>query len=310
MVQPHISSQSDKELLDAYSNAVIDVVERVGPAVVKIQGHGLGSGVIITPDGFVLTNNHVIDKSEVIEVEVNAGKIFKAQLVGQDPVTDLALLRLPDNGLTFAELGNSDVLKVGQLVIAIGNPYGFQSTVSTGVVSALGRTMRGEAGRMIENIIQTDVSLNPGNSGGPLVDSRGKIVGINTAIIRQAAGIGLAVPSNTANWVVSELISYGKVRRGAFGITVKTTSISVHIQKILKLKLPTVVEVVSVQKNSAAEKAGVRKGDFIFEINHRQIGSVDEMHSLIGMKQAGTKFEMTILRNLSIKTATIVSEER
>jgi S1-C subfamily serine protease len=294
------SSQTDKELLDAYSNAVISVVDQVGPAVVKIQGQGIGSGVIITPDGFVLTNNHVVDKSNEIQVET-IGKTYKSELVGRDPATDLALLRLQDNGLPYAQLGNSDQLKVGQLVIAIGNPFGFQSTVSTGVISALGRTMRSTEGRLIDNIIQTDVSLNPGNSGGPLVDSRGKVVGINTAIIQQAAGIGLAIPGNTANWVISELISFGKVRRAILGISVKTSSISVQIQKILKLKMPTIVEVVSVQKNSPAEKAGLRKGDSIYKINGKQISGVDDIHRLIGQKKSGAEYAVTLFRGLQIK---------
>ncbi len=308
MVHPQTGTQSDKELLDAYSNAVISVVDLVGPAVVKIQGVGMGSGVIITPDGFVLTNNHVIEEANKIEVVVTTGKTYKAQLVGRDPATDLALLRLLDNGLPFAELGNSETLKVGQLVIAIGNPFGFQSTVSTGVVSALGRTMRSTQGKLIENVIQTDVSLNPGNSGGPLVDSRGKIVGVNTAIIRQAAGIGLAVPSNTATWVISELISNGRVRRGVFGITVHTISIGVQIQKILKLIMPTVVEVMSVQKNSPAYKAGLMKGDYIYRFNDKQISSVDELNRLVGQQRTGMKYTVTFLRDLHIKEVLVVSQ--
>lgn len=309
MVQLRSGSQNDNELLDAYSRAVINVVDSVGSTVVKIQGLGIGSGVIITPDGFVLTNNHVVEQSKKLEVLLTTGRTYNAQLVGRDPATDLALLRLPNNNLPFADLGNSDKLKVGQLVIAIGNPFGFQSTVSTGVISALGRSMRSPEGRLIENIIQTDVSLNPGNSGGPLVDSRGKIIGINTAIIKQAAGIGLSIPSNTAEWVISELITYGRVRRGIFGISVKTISIGVQIQKILKLTMPTVVEIISVQKNSPAEKAGLSKGDSIFKIDGRQISGVDEMHRLIGQKKPGTKYNITFLRALSIKEAQIISQE-
>jgi S1-C subfamily serine protease len=213
---PYSPSHDDNELLDAYSNAVISVVEKVGPSVVQIQtnknisptaqGQGLGSGVIITPDGFILTNNNVVDKAKTIEVGLTNGDSFPGEIVGTDPATDLALVRILANDLSYAELGNSEKLRVGQLVIAIGNPYGFQSTVSTGVVSALERTMRNSEGKFIENVIQTSVPLNPGNSGGPLVDSRGKVIGINTAIIAMAQGLGLAVSSNTATWVVSELI--------------------------------------------------------------------------------------------------------
>lgn len=317
----HSSIPNDKELLDAYSRAVINVVDSVGHAIVKIQtsknssdspsfeGQGIGSGVIVTPDGFVLTNHHVINGAKNIEVVLTSGQVHSAQVTGSDPATDLALIRLPINGLPFAQLGNSDDLKVGQLVIAIGNPYGFQNTVSTGVISALGRSMRSVEGRLIENIIQTDVSLNPGNSGGPLVDSRGKIIGINTAIIRQASGIGLAIPGNTASWVISEIITNGRVRRGIFGITIKTVSIPVQIQKILKLKNPTVAEVESVQKNSPADKADLQKGDHIYKANSKEIAGVDDLHRITALKKAGSKYRLTIVRDLHIKDILIESAE-
>src|SRR5579872_1242068 len=276
MNQTQRGRENDDQLLDAYSNTVVNVVEIIGPAVVQIKNladkesettHGMGSGVIITPDGFVLTNNHVVQGGKAMEVTLTTGKSYDGQLIGTDPATDLGLLRVLDNGLPFAQLGDSDRLRVGQLVIAIGNPYGFQSTVSTGVISALGRAMQNQEGKFIENIIQTDSSLNPGSSGGPLVDSQGKIVGINTAMIRMAQGIGLAVPSNTATWVISELISFGKVRRGILGIMAKTQSIAVQIQKIFKLKFPTLVEIISVEKGSAAENSGLKTGDLIFKVN-------------------------------------------
>ena len=213
---------SDQELLDAYSRAVIKVVETVGPSVVAIsirknraagrrgvqpEGAGAGSGVIITPDGFVLTNNHVVEDSDGLEVSLTDGRTFSAQVIGTDPATDLAVIRISDGSLPASELGDSDLLKVGQLVIAIGNPLGFQSTVSAGVVSALGRSLRSQSGRLIDGVIQTDVALNPGNSGGPLVDSRGRVVGINTAMIYMAQGISFAIPINTASWVVTELVN-------------------------------------------------------------------------------------------------------
>lgn len=321
MVNSSPSAFDDNEFLDAYSNAVIKVVDLVGPAVVKVQiktavadsqspqASGIGSGVIITPDGFILTNQHVIQKASIVEVVLINNKIFKAQIVGFDVATDLALLRIPCSGLPFAEFGNSDKLKVGQLAIAIGNPYGFQSTVSTGVISALNRTMNVENGRFIENIIQTDVSLNPGNSGGPLVDSRGKVIGINTAIIRQASGIGLAVPGNTASRIVSDLITFGRVRRGFLGINIQTQSIPVQVQNILKLNNPTVVEVLGVTKNSPASYAGLRSGDFIYKVNNQFISGADQLTSIISKHKPGAFFDVMIMRNYNILKIKIKSAD-
>lgn len=313
MDQSQSRYHNDNELLDAYSKAVIHVIQKVGPSVVQIKHkvkkdqsgqQGLGSGVIITPDGFVLTNNHVVQGAKALEVSLTTGKTYTADLIGQDPSTDLALVRLPDNGLPFAQLGNSEKLQVGQLVIAIGNPFGFQSTVSTGVVSALGRSLRGTNGRLIDNIIQTDVSLNPGNSGGPLVDSRGEIIGINTAIISMAQGIGFAVPSNTANWVTSELIAQGEVRRMTLGIAIKYGSIPVQVQKIWKLPNPQAVEIVSVEKGSLAHKAQLEVGDLVIKINGKFIMSVDDIHREIGQKMLDT-VTITVLRNYHIKDITL-----
>lgn len=313
MDQSQSPYQKDNELLDAYSKAVIHVIQNVGPSVVQIkhkvnknqpEKQGLGSGVIITPDGFVLTNNHVVEGAKELEVSLTTGKAYTADFIGQDPSTDLALIRLPDNGLPFAKLGNSEKLQVGQLVIAIGNPFGFQSTVSTGVVSALGRSLRGTNGRLIDNIIQTDVSLNPGNSGGPLVDSRGEIIGINTAIISMAQGIGFAVPSNTANWVTSELIQQGKVRRMILGISIKYSSIPVQVQKIWKLPQPIAVEIVSVEKGSLAQKAKLEAGDLVVKINDKAIVSVDDIHREIGQKMQ-ERVMLTVLRNYHLKSITL-----
>ncbi len=317
--QPNIPD--DNQLLDAYSNAVIHVVDKVGDATVQIkttkkfmdanrpEGLGMGSGVIITPDGFVLTNNHVIDQAGDIEVSLSSGKMYIGQIVGVDPSTDLALLRLLESKLPYAELGDSDQVRVGQLVIAIGNPYGFQSTVSTGVISALGRVIRNKEGKLIENVLQTDVPLNPGNSGGPLVDSRGKVIGINTAMIAMAQGIGLAISSNTASWVISELISFGRVRRGVFGIKASTCSIPVQIQKIFKLPLPTVVEIISIQKRTPADKAGLQKGDLILKLNDEQISGVDYLHRKLSQKRAGTTYTLLILRNHKLLDIEITSQE-
>src|SRR5436309_5372378 len=214
----------DAELLDAYSEAVIGVVGRVGPAVISVAPHptdeqpGQGSGFVITPDGFALTNSHVVGGRGRLRATTEEGDALDARLIGDDPSTDLALIRLAARDLPHADLGSSDGLRVGQLVIAMGNPFGFRSTVSTGVISALGRAMRSQQGRLIENIVQHTAPLNPGNSGGPLVDSKGRVVGVNTAIIALAQGLGFAVPGNTARWVTSELLTHGRVRRLALGI--------------------------------------------------------------------------------------------
>lgn len=320
MVNSSTGAIDDNELLDAYSGTVTKVVDRVGPAVVKIQtnkntsaaasaGEGIGSGVIITPDGFVLTNQHVINNANSVDVVLTNNKSYKARIVGKDPATDLALLRIQENGLPYADLGNSASLKVGQLAIAIGNPYGFQNTVSAGVISALNRNMSAPDGKYIENIIQTDVSLNPGNSGGPLVDSRCRVIGINTAIIRQAYGIGLAVPSNTAVWVVGDLIAYGRVRRGFLGISVRTQSIPVQIQAILKLKNPTVVEIIDIGKNSPAQQADLQKGDLIYKVDGSPLAGADELSRLSLRHKPGTTFELTVLRGLKILSIKITSQD-
>ncbi len=223
---------SEADLLDAYSRAVISVVQTIGPAVVSVMGakgdreSGMGSGFVLTPDGYALTNSHVVGGRQKLRAITADGDSLDAQLIGDDPATDLALLRLVSSDLPRAELGDSDNLQVGQLVIAMGNPFGFQSTVSTGVVSALGRAMRGHSGRLMENIVQHTAPINPGNSGGPLLDSRGRVVGINTAIIPMAQGLGFAIPSKTAQWVLMELMTHGRVRRLALGISATTNPVA------------------------------------------------------------------------------------
>jgi S1-C subfamily serine protease len=300
------TTSTDEELLDAYSNAVINVVEKVGPTVVSIgtkvrsqrnqPGEGAGSGVIIAPDGFVLTNNHVIESANTIEVGLTDGSRFPARLVGADPATDLALIRMDANGLTAAALGDSDRLRAGQLVIAIGNPLGFHNTVSTGVVSALGRALRGSSGRLIENVIQTDVALNPGNSGGPLVDSRGHVIGINSAMIYMAQGIGLAIPVNTAKWVASELFTKGRVRRAYLGLTGQVRPISRRVQRYFELAQETVVEVMSLEKSGPALRAGLKERDQVVALNGQPVATVDDVHRLLVGQQSGAVVKLTILR--------------
>ena len=297
---------SDEELLDAYSRAVINVVEKVGPTVVNIaiqkrdrrgqMGDGAGSGVIIAPDGFVLTNNHVVEGAQTIEVSLTDGNTYPAQIVGTDPATDLAVIRVLANGLPAATLGDSDRLRPGQLVIAIGNPLGFQSTVSTGVISALGRSLRSPSGRLIENVIQADVALNPGNSGGPLVDSRGHVIGINSAMIYMAQGISFAIPINTAKWVAGELFTRGKVRRAYLGLAGQVRPISRRAQRYFELTQETVVEVVSVEANGPARRAGLREGDQIVALDGQPVATVDDVHRLLVGKEAGAQVKLSILR--------------
>jgi S1-C subfamily serine protease len=304
---PAIRSDSDEDLLDAYSRAVVGVVDKVGPAVVsiavkkqsrsrRIEGEGAGSGVVIAQDGFVLTNNHVIERANEVEVELTDGSTFPAQVVGADPATDLAVVRTGASGLPTAELGDSSSLRVGQLVIAIGNPLGFESTVSTGVISALGRALRSPSGRLIENVIQTDVPLNPGNSGGPLVDSRGRVIGINTAMLSMAQGISFAVPVNTARWVAGELLTRGKVRRAFLGLAGQVRPLSRRVQRYFELRASTAVEVVSVEDNSPARRAGLRERDLIVALNGQNVANVDDIHRLLSGLPAGSTLRLSILR--------------
>jgi S1-C subfamily serine protease len=307
MPDPSKQPINEESLLDAYSQAVISVVEKVGPAVVSIavrqkggdgrQGEGSASGVIFAPDGYILTNNHVVENAAEVQVGLTDGDAFRADVVGTDPATDLAIVRAGTSGLPVAELGDSDSLRVGQLVIAIGNPFGFQSTVSTGVISALGRAMRSQTGRLIESIIQTDVPLNPGNSGGPLVDSRGRVIGINTAIIRPAQGISLAIPVKTANWVISEILTHGKVRRAYLGLGAQARPIRPAAQRRFDLPSPSVLEIASLEKNGPADKAGVREGDFLLGLDGKSVGNVDDVHRLLADVPAGSHIKLSILRD-------------
>jgi S1-C subfamily serine protease len=300
------AAEQDEQLLDAYSRAVVGVVESVGPAVVSIgvrkggrnpQGEGAGSGVIIAPDGFVLTNHHVIEGAGSIEVSLTDGAEYPAQIVGSDPSTDLAVIRVSAGGLPSATLGDSDKLRVGQLAIAIGNPLGFQSTVSTGVISALGRSLRSPQGRLIDNVIQTDVSLNPGNSGGPLVDSAGRVIGVNSAMIYRAQGISFAIPVNTAQWVTGELIARGKVRRAYLGIAGQVRPLSRRAQRYYELTLSSAVEVMSVEPNTPAGRAGLRISDLIVAIDDQPTASVDDIHRLLRGYQSLTPVKLTVLRD-------------
>lgn len=254
-------------------------------------------GVIIAPDGYIVTNSHVVEGASTLEMSLADGTSYNAEIIGQDSATDLAVLRVPGSGLPIARLGNSDKLQVGQLAIAIGNPLGFQSTVTTGVISALGRSLRSRSGRLIENVIQTDAALNPGNSGGPLVDSRGLVMGINTAIIQFAQGICFAIPVNTMRWVVSLLIREGKVTRGYLGIAGQTVPLPVRVVRHFHLRQETGVQVFGVTANSPAHIAGLKEGDVIISLGQNPMTSVDDIHRLLSKDAIDKKLEVVLLRD-------------
>ncbi len=298
---------AEVELLDAYSRAVIAVVEAVGPAVVRVAvkkaadgnvpgQEGAGSGVIITPDGYILTNEHVVQGASSISVTLQDGASLDATLVGTDPATDLAVIRANGSGLPYATLGESGKLKAGQLVIAIGNPFGFSSTVSTGVVSALGRALRSRDGRLIENVIQHTAPLNPGNSGGPLVNSQGRVVGVNTAIIALAQGIGFSIPADTARWVVSQLLAHGHVRRGYLGISGQKYPLDRRLVRFFHLPNNFGVEVVGCDQDGPAGRAGIRKGDLIVSVNGQKTESVDDIHHILAEWPEGKSLSIVVIR--------------
>jgi S1-C subfamily serine protease len=302
--------QDDSALFDAYSRTVVSAVARVGPAVVNIdvkqrmnlprgtrELSGNGSGFIITPDGFILTNSHVVHSANSITVNLPDGREYPAQLTGDDPDTDLAVIRIDAPQLAHVRLADSENLRVGQLVIAIGNPLGFQASVTAGVISALGRSMHAQSGRLIDNIIQTDAALNPGNSGGPLVNSAGEVVGVNTAMIRPAQGICFAIASNTAKLVAGWLIRDGRIRRGYIGVAGQNMPIHRRIVRFYSLPVETGILVVSIEKNSPAERAGLREGDLIVAFNDRPIGSVHDLHKVLVGEQIGVRAKLTVIRH-------------
>lgn len=311
------------ELLDSYSRAVNTVVEHVAPAVVSIVVEarsrrlepsfaGAGSGVVIAPDGYILTNNHVVSGFSSVSVRFMDGTSRAATFIGNDPPTDLAVIQVDASGLPYAVIGDSDRLQVGQVVIAIGNPLGFDSTVSTGVISALGRSLRSQDGRLIENIIQHTAPLNPGNSGGPLVNSRGQVVGINTAIIAMAQGIGFSIPSNTANRVVSQLLLHGKVQRGYLGIIAGTRRLDRRLVRFLSLTQEMAIEVVSVAPDGPGDQAGIEPGDLLVAIGNRKLTSVDDLHRFLTEWPVGKSVKLTIIRGkekLQVEVVPVEAEE-
>ncbi len=303
---------SDGGLLDAYSNAVIAVADKVSPSVVNIEIRrrderraaspvapergGSGSGFIFTPDGFILTNSHVVDGAGRIDVTLSDGRRSQARLIGSDADSDLAVVRIAAAGLTAAELGDSKAVRVGQLAIAIGKPYGVQCTVTAGVVSALGRSLRSNSGRLIDNVLQTDAALNPGNSGGPLVDSRGQVIGVNTAIILPAQGICFAIAVNTAKFVAGRLIRDGKIRRGYIGVAGQNVPVHRRVVRFFNLPVETGVLVASIERGSPAERAGLAIGDVIVAYKGAPVAGIDDLHRLLTDATIGVAAPLTLIR--------------
>ena len=312
----------DSSLLDEYSRTVVAAVDRVAPAVVNIdikqrrngrhgsrEIGGSGSGFIIAPDGFILTNSHVVHEASAVTARLPDGREFPASLVGDDPDTDLAVIRIDGPNLTHVRLADSERLRVGQIVIAIGNPLGFQASVTTGVISALGRSMHAQSGRLIDNIIQTDAALNPGNSGGPLVNSATEVIGVNTAMIRPAQGICFAIASNTARFVAGWLIKDGKIRRSYIGVAGQNVPVHRRIVRFYNLPSEAAVLVVSVEKESPAAKAGLREGDLIVAFNGEPIGSIHELHKRLMADQIGVESRIRIIRHTEKLELAIFPEE-
>src|SRR5438309_2577113 len=313
---------NDAALLDEYSRTVVSAADRVGPAVVNIdikqrlesqrgprEVGGSGSGFVIAPDGFILTNSHVVHAANQIAVSLPDGREYSGQLVGDDPDTDLAVIRIGAPHLAHVRLADSENLRVGQVVIAIGNPLGFQASVTAGVISALGRSMHAQSGRLIDNIIQTDAALNPGNSGGPLVNSAGEVIGVNTAMIRPAQGICFAIGSNTAKLVAGWLIRDGRIRRGYIGVAGQNVPIHRRIVRFYGLPLETAVLVVSVENNSPAERAGLREGDLIIAFDDQPIGNVHHLHKILVGEQIGVPAKLTVIRHTEKLELTILPTE-
>ena len=319
---------SDSDLLDAYSQAVVGAAEAISPAVVKIdvtqaargrsgeprERQGGGSGFVFTPDGLVLTNSHVVHGATRIDVSLPDGQRFPAHTIGDDPATDLAVIRigLPSNDaphLVAAPLGDSQRLRVGQFAIAIGNPYGFQYTVTAGVVSALGRSLRSYSGRLIEDVIQTDASLNPGNSGGPLVTSDGRVVGVNTATIMGARGLCFAIGINTAKFVAGRLLRDGRIRRSYIGVEAQTVPLLRRVVRFYDLPSESGVIVASVTNGSPAQKAGLREGDVILAMDGKTVAGVDDLHRLLTDARVGASSRLTVLRHTEKLELNVVPEE-
>ena len=320
-----VAESRDASLLDSYSQAVTAAVERVSPSVVNVEVHhrasgrarageprerrGGGSGFVFTPDGLILTNSHVVHDGTRIEVALADGRRATAHTIGDDPATDIAVIRIDAGGLQAVSLGDSQHLRPGQMAIAIGNPYGFQSTVTAGVISALGRSLRSYSGRLIEDVIQTDAALNPGNSGGPLVDSRGQVIGVNTATILPAQGICFAIGINTAKFVASRLLRDGRIHRSYIGVSAHTVPIHRRVVRFYSLPQETGVVVVGIEQLSPARTAGLREGDVIVALDEKPVAGVDDLHRLLTDVEAGTRCAVTVIRHTEKLVLPIIPEE-
>ena len=320
-------SPPDEELLDAYSRAVITAAERVSPSVVYIEveqtvkssrraparmpreARGSGSGFIFTPDGFILTNSHVVHDARRIDATVMDGRKYQADLVGDDPDTDLAVIRINAPNLVPARLGEAEQIRVGQLVLAIGNPYGFQYSVTAGVVSALGRSLRSQSGRLMDAVIQTDAALNPGNSGGPLVNSRGEVIGVNTAMILPAQGICFATSIDTAKFVASRLIRDGKVSRSYIGLAGQNVPLPRRIVRYYDLAVESGILIVSFEENSPARKGGVREGDIIIGFGEHPTKGIDDLHKLLTEDRIGHESSLVVIRGTQKLSLAVIPEE-
>jgi S1-C subfamily serine protease len=318
--------KTDDELLDAYSRAVIGAAERVSPSVINIEVRervegqtararrppergGSGSGFIFTPDGFILTNSHVVHNAASMDVTLNDGHRYQAQLVGDDPHTDLAVIRINAPNLVPVRFGDSQSIRAGQVVIAIGNPYGFQCTVTAGVVSALGRSLRANSGRLIDDIIQTDAALNPGNSGGPLVTSRGEVVGVNTAVILPAQGICFAIAINTAKFVAGRLIKDGRIRRSYIGVAGQNVPLPRRVVRFYNLEAEHGILVVQMDENSPARRSGLQEGDVIIGFAGQAVAGIDELHKLLTEERVGQSAPLEVIRRTERLTLNIIPRE-
>jgi S1-C subfamily serine protease len=324
LAEPSAQSQAaDEELLDSYSRTITRTVEKVASTVVNIRVHktrrenprgqeggGSGSGFVIAPDGFILTNSHVVHGADKMEVTLADGETFSADLIGEDPETDLAVIRInAPQQLSHAHLGDSKTVRVGQIAVAIGSPYGFQQTVTAGVVSALGRSMRSQSGRLIDNVIQTDAALNPGNSGGPLVNSSGDVIGVNTAVILPAQGICFAIASNTAEFVAAWLIKEGRIRRSWIGVMGQNVPIHRRVVRFHRLAAEFGVLVAGTEPNSPGNRAGLREGDVIVAFAGEPVSSIDELHRHLVAKVIGVPMTLTIIRHTEKLDLVITPEE-
>ena len=329
--KPVTTQLDDVELLDAYSQAVVSVAESVSPSVVNIEVHnrtnsnaetnarrrgggerdnrGSGSGFVFTPDGFILTNSHVVHNAAKIEATLADGRRLNAVMVGDDPETDLAVIRINGANLVPAQLGDSQTIRPGQLVVAIGNPYGFQCTVTAGVVSALGRSLRSRSGRLIDDIIQTDAALNPGNSGGPLVNSLGKVIGVNTAMILPAQGICFAIAVNTAKYVAGQLIKEGRVRRSHIGVAGQNVPLPRRVVRFHQLPIETGILVVSIEPGSPAQKSQMLEGDMIVGCAGQPVAGIDDLHRLLTEERVGVSTPLVVIRRTEKITFNVTPQE-